>query len=1403
MIGIMRFSREKRDITLSSINVKKGAFNLYQDSIGDLNSDFFFDAIKNWDTTRISFLVNINKIKSDDLTFRFISEDTDTVLPGINFNHLIIDIQGFLGSEFTKDRNGKISFRIHEMGFIENCGFQVESLEGNMTISDTTIRLEDAIIYTPQSNLYLQYFAFVYDHYQSFRDGGIINDVETLCNLEDSDISTKDLYLLADIFKDYNEVFKVSANIGGNIGNLRAENLNIRHGEDIQFLGSVDIDGLPNTKEIFIFSEIERFSLSQKSLTKANINQLFKKNIQLPNTLENLGLVSYTGFFTGFLDDFVAYGDISSDMGILSTDVAIKPDPLRNIHINGSVSCINFQLGKFTKTPETLGDISLDISINGVYKKDKTLAMETEGSVHKFQFNNYLIHDIQMRGDITHEHFDGLIAIKDPNIDIDFNGLINYTEKLPSFDFNATINHANLFHLNLDQSDSSSSFGSSVSANFHYDERNIFKGRVKIEDGLFVKTDKQLILDEILLYTIEGDINQIILKSDYMDGRIVGKYDFQILSEEFQNFLALHLPGIHQKSTIDTNHLNNFQFDFYIKNAGALSSYFNPDYFIAPNAVIKGVFSASTQTFDMKCESNLIQIPDLQIENLQINILSFSDSIRSNINIGRISVMEKISEANIHINNLARHDSVFTTFSINSIDSTLTRGALKSLLTINEQNSHQSSPYKIDLYPTQIIIGDTLFNINSGTVLFDSALIEVNHFNLQAKEKYIHINGNLSQNPDDRLNIMFNDIELSGLNTLIRNPKIKFEGMAKGNAFISDIWGHPYFGTNIEIDTLLLNGEALGYTKLESLWNNEDRLIRFNMQSLRNEYPILHFSGIYEPEERFIDASASLSKLRAHILNPFLNGTLSEIKGIANGEVTLIGPLSDINMNGYLIMQRTSFLVDYLNTRYSFTHEIPISNNDLQFNAVDVFDEKGNKGFLNGTIGFPKMQNVLLNLALRTEKLQVLNTSYADNPYFFGKAYASGVSTIQGDPNNIAMNISLKTMPNSDISIPVTTEGGIDEKRLVTFVQPEKKEEEKQPEKKEDFGGFDMTFDLEVTQDTRVQLLFDLDFIDVIRAAGGGNISMGINKSGQFEIFGEYEIDRGDFWLNLQNVINKKFSIKQGSKLTWNGDPVNADIDINALYKLKASLSNLFGDTTQMYKRRVPVECELAMSGVLTNPEIDFLINLPTVEPETRSRAEILLDTEEKRSRQFLSLLVFNSFWYEPDAGNAYASQQGGYTAFTASTGSELLSNQLSGWLSQFSSDVDIGVYYRPGSEHIGDEVELALSMQLLDEWVSISGNVDMTGEQGRQDMQESSSATGNIVGDVEVDVKVNKSGKLRVKAFHRANDDVWYRTHEYRQGVGITYREEFESLFSFLRRSTAKTEEEEEEEKNEHQINN
>jgi len=242
---------------------------------------------------------------------------------------------------------------------------------------------------------------------------------------------------------------------------------------------------------------------------------------------------------------------------------------------------------------------------------------------------------------------------------------------------------------------------------------------------------------------------------------------------------------------------------------------------------------------------------------------------------------------------------------------------------------------------------------------------------------------------------------------------------------------------------------------------------------------------------------------------------------------------------------------------------------------------------------------------------------------------------------------------------------------------------------KVDLSGLSLNLNLSVTQDADIELFLPYEMGN-IRADGNGDINITVNSRGDFEIFGDYFIHKGTFLFTLKNLVSRKFSILEGGKISWTGNPYEAELDIKTLYKTKASLAGFDIENDRRYN----IDCFLELSQQLSDPTIHFSIAIPNIDKEDEQKVFAQLDTENEvqMNQQMISLLVLGSFSSSsnmtPSAGEIGASSI------------NVLSNQLSNWLSQISKDFDIGINYRPSGAYTEQEVEVALSTQLFKESV-------------------------------------------------------------------------------------------------------
>ena len=388
---------------------------------------------------------------------------------------------------------------------------------------------------------------------------------------------------------------------------------------------------------------------------------------------------------------------------------------------------------------------------------------------------------------------------------------------------------------------------------------------------------------------------------------------------------------------------------------------------------------------------------------------------------------------------------------------------------------------------------------------------------------------------------------------------------------------------------------------------------------------------------------------------------------------------------------------------------------------------------------------------------------------FYGSAFATGRINSYGPFDNLNLDVIAKTEKGTNVKIPVSYGTEVTENDYIVFINKDDDTLQKIRDYKADMNGISLYLDLNITNDADIQMFLPYNMGN-IKGRGKGDIKMTINPAGEFTMDGDYIINRGSFFLTLQSILNRNFEIRRGSRISWTGDPYNAEINLKAVYKVKTKLGQFAPE--QDSATRVPVDCVISLSNRLLNPEIKFTVEFPDLKDDTKQFIYARLDTNDQAmmSQQMISLLVLNSFT-DPSGTSSGV----GFNTYS------LLTNQLNNWLSGISNDFDIGINYRPGDELSAQEVEVALSTQLFDDRVLVDGNVGMR-------ENEQTQKTNDIVGEVTVEVKITKDGRFRAKAFNKSNNDYLYKSYApYTQGVGVFYTQEFNRIKDLFKKKDKK----------------
>ena len=258
----------------------------------------------------------------------------------------------------------------------------------------------------------------------------------------------------------------------------------------------------------------------------------------------------------------------------------------------------------------------------------------------------------------------------------------------------------------------------------------------------------------------------------------------------------------------------------------------------------------------------------------------------------------------------------------------------------------------------------------------------------------------------------------------------------------------------------------------------------------------------------------------------------------------------------------------------------------------------------------------------------VLDTQDSDEAMYYGTAFIDGYATISGPTTALYIKADATSAPGTDIKIPInSTAAAGNSATYIEFLSPEEKERIKSGlivDNTRTYKGLEMEFDLTITRDASIEIIIDENTGHGLLAKGNGYLLLQINTLGKFNMWGDYSVVEGIYNFNFYNVISKRFIVKNGGTINWEGDPTRARLNLEAVYNVQANPSILLENPT--FNRNIPVEVGIVLTGTLTNPEHEYRLNFPNVSSVMKADLEYRLSDPTTREKNALSLISQRTF---------------------------------------------------------------------------------------------------------------------------------------------------------------------------------
>jgi hypothetical protein len=1261
------------------------------------------------------------------------------------------------------------------MKLTEASGFKVNDFSSDFVIAYTMMDFSNLHVQTPLSSLDGKVH-FEYDEYDDLSD--FIEKVQMRGKIRKSSINLDEIAVFAPELRGLNQQIAYSGGFKGSIDHLKGFNTMLSFGQESHFIGSFKMDGLPDIDIMEFDYNVVEMQTSRADLQTLEMYPFYNKTkIFVPEMFDKAGVVSYRGSLSGTIDNVVVLGKVSTDLGELDADFHLwYRNDVQQYAYEGKFGTTNFMLGDLLSLKPRIGNLAFTTEVKGLGFNEDQLKTSITGTIPFIELNGYSYSNIALNGIVNGKTYDGKLSINDPNFIMDFSGLIDLTKGQPEFDFKADVDRINVTGLKLIKRDSALVISTQITSNFTGKTIDQLEGQIELAETSVQYGSEKFHVDDILLESKgEPDAKSIHVFSDILDASIQGSFRLASLPDAISKVLNSFLPS-YTAITIKPNQSfnQNFTYDATIKDLGLPSKLFFPDIKIGKGTKLTGDFQSEGNQLHLAINSPEINISGVRFEQIKSRADAMNNRLKFDVSSMKMFITDSVQVNFISVSSDAVTDSLALKINWAS------RKSLKAADAQINANAHfEGSKINMQILPSLILIEDTLWQVNAeNSITIDTGLVEFNNLSFTHQNEFIRIDGKVSERYTDELDVVLDNFQLRNLNPFIAESDFILEGSTRGIISFADLLGQPFFKSDLELKNIYLNGDFIGDGLVTSKWEPKTERILLDGQIKNSSVPKLAFNGYFIPSKSTnnIDLNLIMNNIQLSLFKKYVDDLFSDVTGLADGNIHLTGSLNEPITNGTVNLKRTAVTIGLLNTRYFFAHEFKINKNSIQAKNIQLTDENSHTGKLDIKISHTNYDDFYFDVFLKANSLLALNTNESQSDLFYGKANATGTFRASGPLDNIVMDINAKTERGTVFYLPLTGTSDVSQQDFITFEKKGTTQTlNKLSSRKVSSKGYELNFNLEVTPDAEAFLLFDPKIGDIIKGNGRANLRMEVTEVGDFNIYGDYIIEKGDYLFTLQNVINKKFVVQKGGTISFKGDPYDADINLSAIYKVRTSLFDLVKniDSSAAVKRTIDVNAIMNLSDKLMKPQIAFDITLPNADDNTINLFKSQIYSEDELNKQIFSLVMFRSFM----------PNQGGATETTGINGvgsnaSELLSSQLSNMLSQLSDDVNIGVNYSQGGATAKDNVSVNLQTQLFNDRVSIDGNV------GTANNLTTSQNTTNMVGEFNVEVKLTGDGMVRIRVFNRSNQYLLLSNDvPYTQGVGLFYRREFENASDLFKK--------------------
>lgn len=1326
----------------------------------------------------LPWTVAAKNIRADSVDFKLDYKGVRPLPKGIDYNHLhITGLAAQVEQVFSKGE--VLQANISKLALQEQSGLGIRSLRAQVAMDPTHILLKGLDMTTNYSHLETSATL----SYPSMAE--LLATGRVKLQMARTQVAVQDLLLLVPaleqnplIAKNQSRKVKIELSANGTMKALKVEKMQVQTADSTSLALTGWVKNASDPKQLYLDLVIDQVNTTNKDLQQLLTAGILPQSIALPSRIH------LSGSYKGSLSDFNTHMRLVSSDGSASVAAHIQqlgtPAPHYSVDLNAS----NYALGRLLKQ-NTLGRLTGYVKASGQgFDKNKAKA-QVESRIHAIGFQNYTYRHIAFKGEVDAGLANLQASIEDTNLAVNVQGQVGFIPSKEHYALKVHLLGADLYRLGLNAQHLQVSAHSEI--DFKGSGMNNLNGRMDVRDILIVKNNKEYRIDSLLFASVNDPTgNSMSLESTLLTAKFNGNIDVLSVAPTIMAHANRYF-GFQEKQKGNVKP-QNFEFQVKINESPIIREVLLPSLTSYKSLDMKGGFDSAKDRMWLEMQLPKATYGSNALQNMHFKVdsdkeaasyeLSLASYQNGSVQLDRTSLSGTIKNDTAQVNLM-----VADTLQGHKL-------SLRSFLTHGSGDN-----YRFVIRPDGFSLKNTAWEVNEHNYIeFGKQMLYVHELALHNKTQSLSVQST-SRQVDADLQVSIKNLNLHTLSQIAEKKDSLVRGIINGAIVLQDYQTKPSFTSNIHFSQLAYKKSEMGEinVKADNLTQN-----RISVQAtVTGKGNNIQIDGHYDPSEqakaKALHFNVDVNALQLASFEALSGNQISRSSGALKGKLKIEGSANKPDVLGSLTFNEVHTKVEYLNSYLYFKNEtIQMTSKGIEFSSFTIRDTLNNTAVIDGAVLIPSYDNVSFNLNIQSEDFMVLNTTAVNNKMYYGTIILDSDIQLRGTPSlpKVVAKINMSrgskftfAVPESKLSVD-RGEGVMEFVYELEDMHPIMMRREFDKLKTSSLKGLDVNAKIRVRPHTSLKILMDPYSGDSLVVRGDADVNFGIDPSGKISLSGIYTLSDGKYKAYIENITSKEFELVKGGKIIWNGDPLDAQVDLMARYKVRTSSSELMtiggGSTgvisdSSALKRPLLFDVYLIMRGELLKPVISFKLDMPENQRSEGggviyAKVNELNENEAELNKQVFSLLVLNKFISAtPNGGGG-----GGMSGFARSSVSRLMSDQLNQLSSQYLKGVEVNVdvqsynYSQGGKSQANTQVNVGVKKSFDRLTVQVGSNVKLEGKSAQQNN------VNNLTGDVQVGYKLTEDGRYQLKAFRQNQIDNVVNGVITETGVGVLYTREY-----------------------------